>query len=72
MTTSLSNINEPTEELKQYINFQKELYRNEYSFDEGLVSIPSNIVANDFYNSFKDSINSEDFTVEKAIFVASL
>ncbi len=72
MTTSLSNINEPTEELKQYINFQKELYRNEYSFDEGLVSIPSNIVANDFYNSFKDSINSDDFTVEKAIFVSSL
>lgn len=72
MTTSLSNVNEPTEELKQYINFQKELYRNEYSFDEGLVSIPSNIVANDFYNSFKDSINSDDFTVEKAIFVSSL
>lgn len=72
MTTSLSNINEPTEELKQYINFQKELYRNEYSFDEGLISIPSNIVANDFYNSFKDSINSDDFTVEKAIFVSSL
>lgn len=72
MTTSLSNIHNPTEELKQYIDFQKEIYRIEYGFDEGLVSIPSNIDASDFYNSFKDSINSEDFTVEKAIFVASL
>lgn len=68
MTTTLSNEDQPSPRLINYINILSKEKQLQFEFDEKYFKIPTFDDKRSFYTSFQEEINSETFTVEKAIY----